>query len=68
VANLEDFRAVNAREEAAFSRLVEQVAPAPVSRVPLLDIDVHDAAGLAVVADHVFGAPSVVGASGAGLA
>ena len=66
VANLEDFRAVNGREEAAFSRLVEQVAPAPVARVPLLDIDVHDAEGLAVVADHVFGAPSVVGATGAG--
>jgi anion-transporting ArsA/GET3 family ATPase len=68
VANLEDYRAVNAREEAAFERLVEQVAPAPVARVPLLDIDVHDAAGLATVADHVFGAaPSLVGTTGTGL-
>ena len=65
VANLEDYRAVNAREEAAFSRLVAQVAPAPVARVPLLDVDVHDAQGLGVVADNVFGSPpSLVAAPG----
>ena len=59
---------VNAREEAACAELVLQVAPSPVAKVPLLDVDVHDVAGLAVVADHVFGAaPAVVGEAGAGL-
>ena len=69
VANLADYRKVNAREEAAFSRLAAQVAPAPVARVPLLDMDVHDVQGLAAIADHVFGdTPSLVGSPGAGLA
>ncbi len=35
------------------------VTPAPVVRVPLLDSDVHDLAGLALVADLLFaGAPA----------
>jgi len=37
------------------SALATQVAPSPVCRVPLLDIDVHDLDGLSVVADHMFG-------------
>ncbi|HLX88865.1 MAG TPA: ArsA-related P-loop ATPase [Acidimicrobiales bacterium] len=69
VTNLAEFQALNTREEAAFARLVARVAPAPVARVPLLDIDVHDVEGLAVVAGHIFGpAPSLVGAEGPGLA
>jgi len=55
VENLRGYRSVNEREEAAFADLVTQVAPSPVARVPLLDIDVHDVTGLALVADHVFG-------------
>ena len=70
VANLRDYRALNDREEAAFSGLVTQVAPSPVARVPLLDVDVTDVEGLALVADHVFGhaASPVVGGSGPALA
>ncbi len=52
--NLRGYREVNEREERAFGELVVRVAPSPVSRVPLLSIDVHDVAGLTVVADHVF--------------
>ncbi len=58
VDNLHAYQALNVQEEAAFEALVTQVAPSPVCRVPLLDIDVHDLAGLAVVADHVFPAGS----------
>jgi anion-transporting ArsA/GET3 family ATPase len=62
VENLREYRAVNSREEAAFAELVTQVAPSPVVRVPLLDVDVHDVHGLGVVADYVFGNhPAVVG-------
>ncbi|HUR17512.1 MAG TPA: ArsA family ATPase [Acidimicrobiales bacterium] len=45
-ANLADFRQVAEREEAHFATLAEQVAPAPVVRVPFLAGDVHDLAGL----------------------
>lgn len=55
VDNLQDHRAINAREEETVSAIVTEVAPSPVARVPLLDIDVHDVAGLGVVADHIFG-------------
>ena len=70
VANLEDYRTVHGREEATYSLLAAQVAPSPVARVPLLDVDVHDTGGLAVVADHVFGSASatLVDGAGAGLA
>jgi anion-transporting ArsA/GET3 family ATPase len=54
VDNLRGYQAVNEREEAAFAALVTQVAPSPVGRVPLLDVDVHDIEGLGLVADHVF--------------
>jgi hypothetical protein len=54
VDNLHNYQAVNTREEAAYAELVAQVAPSPVARVPLLDIDVHDVDGLGLVADHVF--------------
>ncbi len=45
-ANLADFRQVSEREEAHFAALADQVAPAPVVRVPFLTGDVHDLAGL----------------------
>ena len=35
--------------------LAEQVAPAPMVRVPILRSDVHDLTGLAEVGDHLFG-------------
>ena len=59
VDNLRGYQAVNHREESAFAELVTQVAPSPVARVPLLDVDVHDVDGLALVASHVFAAPGV---------
>jgi anion-transporting ArsA/GET3 family ATPase len=69
VANLRDQQSVNAREEATMARIVTEVAPSPVVRVPLLDVDVHDVDGLSTVADHVFGpAATVVDAGGPELA
>ena len=53
--NLRSHQAVNTREESTLAAIVTEVAPSPVARVPLLDIDVHDLDGLAVVADQVFG-------------
>jgi len=54
IDNLRGYQAVNRREQDAFAALVDQVAPSPVSLVPLLDVDVHDVHGLGLVADHVF--------------
>jgi anion-transporting ArsA/GET3 family ATPase len=55
VENLRSICEINSRERATIAELVEQVAPAPVVRVPLLDADVHDLAGLSSVADALFG-------------
>ena len=55
VENLRRYAALNECEESALAELVLQVAPSPVARVPLLDIDVTDTAGLAMVADQMFG-------------
>jgi anion-transporting ArsA/GET3 family ATPase len=55
VDNLRSICDVNSRERATIAELVEQVAPAPVVRVPLLDADVHDLAGLSSVANALFG-------------
>ena len=52
--NWVELRAVARREENYVTSLIAQVAPAPVVRVPLLDGDVHDLAGLQAVADHLF--------------
>ncbi|MCU1354192.1 MAG: putative anion transporting ATPase [Acidimicrobiales bacterium] len=52
--NLADFALVAGREEEHLEGLAEQVAPAPVVRVPFLRTDVHDLAGLAEVASHLF--------------
>ncbi len=54
VENLAGYTRASDREEAAFASLVAEVAPAPVYRVPLLNTDVHDLAGLAEVADLLF--------------
>ena len=53
--NLADFRAVAEREEETVAGLAARVAPAPVVRVPLLDDDVHDLEGLALVGRHLLG-------------
>ncbi len=53
-ANLAELNAVAAREEAAFAGLAEQVAPAPVGRIPLFGQDVHELGGLQRAADHLF--------------
>ncbi len=55
-ANLADFRAIAEREELHFAKLGQQIAPAPVARVPFLADDVHDLAGLHVVGEYLFGA------------
>jgi anion-transporting ArsA/GET3 family ATPase len=53
--NLRSTCEVNARERSTIAELVDQVAPAPVIRVPLLEADVHDLDGLTQVADALFG-------------
>jgi anion-transporting ArsA/GET3 family ATPase len=53
--NLADFALVAGREEEHLAGLTDQVAPAPVIRVPFLRSDVHDLTGLALVGDHLFG-------------
>ncbi|MGI8808708.1 MAG: ArsA family ATPase [Acidimicrobiales bacterium] len=53
-ANLAQFRQVSEREEAHFADLARRVEPAPVVRVPFLEGDVHDVAGLVRVGQHLF--------------
>ncbi len=55
VENLRGYTAASDREEQATADLVAKIAPAPVYRVPLLNGDVHDLAGLATIADLLFG-------------
>ncbi|CAN5646921.1 ArsA family ATPase [soil metagenome] len=53
-ANLADFALVASREEEHLEGLADQVAPAPVARVPLLRTDVHDLDGLAEIGKWLF--------------
>lgn len=53
--NLADFALVADREEGHLAGLADEVAPAPVVRVPFLSTDVHDVGGLGLVGDHLFG-------------
>jgi anion-transporting ArsA/GET3 family ATPase len=53
-ANLATLDAQATRDAAAIAELASRVAPAPVATVPLLASDVHDLAGLALVADQLF--------------
>jgi anion-transporting ArsA/GET3 family ATPase len=55
VANLVQLNTAARDDERAIAGLVEQVAPAPVGRIALLESDVHDLKGLALVADRLFG-------------
>jgi hypothetical protein len=59
-SNWAELRAVAVREERNITALAAQVAPAPVSRVPLLGADIHDLDGVQTVADYLFG-PSGTG-------
>ncbi len=59
VENHARLRRAAAEEAGAVAALVEQVAPSPVARLPLLGSDVHDLDGLGEVADHLFGRPPV---------
>ncbi len=63
VDNLRELESIADREERSFADLAAMTAPAPVGCVPLLGSDVHDVAGLAAVANELFG---VTGRRGAG--
>ena len=52
--NLADFSAVAATEEAHLEGLTGRLGRAPVVRVPFLDSDIHDLAGLDRIAAHLF--------------
>lgn len=52
-ANLGGFEAVGRRDDETLVDLTARVSPAPVVRVPLLDDDVHDLAGLARLRPHL---------------
>jgi len=52
--NLADFAMVAGREEDHLVGLAEEIAPAPVLRVPFLRTDVHDLDGLAEISSHLF--------------
>jgi anion-transporting ArsA/GET3 family ATPase len=54
VANLTQLNGAARDDERAIAGLVERVAPAPVGRIALLQSDVHDLSGLALVADRLF--------------
>jgi len=53
-ANLADFRQMADEEEGELVGLAEQVAPAPLVRVPFLADDVHDLGTLAEIGSHLF--------------
>lgn len=53
-ANLADFREMADEEDAHLRGLAEQVAPAPVVRVPFLADDVHDLGTLAQIGSYLF--------------
>lgn len=54
--NLAEMQTVADREDHHLADLAQEVAPAPVIRVPLLSTDVHDLATLGEVADHLLAA------------
>jgi anion-transporting ArsA/GET3 family ATPase len=51
--NLAEFQRLSDEEEAHFDALAKQVDPAVVARVPFLEEDVHDVAGLQVVGSYL---------------
>ena len=59
--NLSEFLVVAEREQRFVADLAEEVAPAPVTRVPFLEEDVHDLEGLEIVARYLQRGPLVSG-------
>ncbi|MGH9183819.1 MAG: ArsA family ATPase [Acidimicrobiales bacterium] len=49
-----DLRCLADGEESHLAELAARVGPAPVTRVPILDHDVHDLEGLAEISRHLF--------------
>jgi anion-transporting ArsA/GET3 family ATPase len=62
LANLAELRDAAEAEASHLGDLAQQVAPAPVIKVPMLSTDVHDLATLAMVGDHLFEAAGAAGA------
>jgi hypothetical protein len=58
--NFDDYRAIAGRDEENVERLERELRGDPLVRVPLLDDDVHDVAGLAAVNEYLFAADAVV--------
>jgi anion-transporting ArsA/GET3 family ATPase len=54
-ANMATLNDVATHEEGSYAALAEQIAPAPVGRIPLFGQDVHDLSGLERAADALFG-------------
>jgi anion-transporting ArsA/GET3 family ATPase len=52
--NLASLNALAQRDEASLADLADQVAPAPLGRIPLFGHDVHDLVGLRRAADQLF--------------
>ena len=57
--NFDDYRGLAARDAANVARLERELRGDPLVRVPLLDTDVHDLAGLAEVNGYLFAAGEV---------
>jgi anion-transporting ArsA/GET3 family ATPase len=57
--NFDDFRELATRDADNVARLERELRGDPLVRVPLLDDDVHDLAGLAAVNEHLFAADAV---------
>ncbi len=57
--NFDDYRGLAARDAANVARLERELRGDPLVRVPLLDDDVHDVAGLAEVNGYLFAADAV---------
>jgi anion-transporting ArsA/GET3 family ATPase len=63
--NFDDYRELGTHDAANVARLEHELGGDPLVRVPLLDDDVHDLAGLATVNEHLFAAGAVTAQPGA---
>jgi anion-transporting ArsA/GET3 family ATPase len=57
--NFSDYRRIGERDRTNVERLAEELRGDPLIQVPLLDDDVHDLGGLALVAEHLFAEEAV---------
>jgi hypothetical protein len=57
--NFDDYRGLAAHDAQNVARLERELRGDPLVRVPLLDSDVHDLAGLAEVNGYLFAADAV---------